>query len=238
MMANGRRRVFEIDVAASARWLVLMSIAVVVAKAAMAVQATDRFAREHENTEWSISYGFHLTDKNKSLPRVLLVGDSICNGYQGEVAKNLDGRVNVSYWVSSHCLTSPGYMRLLEFHLDEAHYDVIHFNNGLHSLGTPTEAWAKSLRDAFALIRIKQPKAKLIWASSTPVRIENRVGKVRELNAAAAPIAAEFGCRTNDLHAFADPYDRETHWSDAYHHKRPLRDAMARRVADVVLDSL
>ncbi len=237
-MANNHGRTPGIGARASAKGFALASIAVVAALTALAVPPADRFARGHENTEWSISYGFHLTDGNKSLPRVLLVGDSICNGYQGEVAKNLDGRVNVSYWVSSHCLTSPGYMRLLEFHLDEAQYDVIHFNNGLHSLATPTEAWAKSLRDAFALIRRKQPGAKLIWASSTPVRIEKSVGKVRELNAAAAPVAAEFGCRTNDLHAFADPYDRETHWSDAYHHQRPLREAMARRVADVVLDSL
>lgn len=237
-MANNHGRVFGIGVVASAKGLALMSIAVAMAQTAMAAASTDRFARGHENTEWSISYGFHLADKNKSLPRVLLVGDSICNGYQGEVAKNLDGRVNVSYWVSSYCLTSPGYMRLLEFQLDEAQYDVIHFNNGLHSLETPTEAWAKGLRDALALIRRKQPKAKLIWASSTPVRIEKGVGKVRELNAAAASVAAEFGCRTNDLHALADPYDRETHWSDAYHHKQPLRDAMARRVADVILDAL
>ena len=36
--------------------------------------------RGHENIEWSIGYAFHLTDANKALPRVLLVGDSICNG--------------------------------------------------------------------------------------------------------------------------------------------------------------
>ena len=57
--------------------------------------------RGHENIEWSIGYAFHLTDQNKDLPRVLLVGDSICNGYQGEVQKRLEGKMNVSYWASS-----------------------------------------------------------------------------------------------------------------------------------------
>ena len=28
--------------------------------------------RGHENTEWSIYYGYHLTDQNRHLPRVLL----------------------------------------------------------------------------------------------------------------------------------------------------------------------
>ena len=27
--------------------------------------------RGHENTEWSVSYAYHLTDANKDLPRVL-----------------------------------------------------------------------------------------------------------------------------------------------------------------------
>jgi hypothetical protein len=89
--------------------------------------------RGHENIEWSIGYAFNLTDpKKKELPRVLLVGDSICNGFQGEVKKLLEGKMNVSYWVSSYCVTSPRYLKLLAFYLDEAKYDVIHFNNGLH----------------------------------------------------------------------------------------------------------
>ena len=62
--------------------------------------------RGHENTEWSISYAYHLTDAKKNLPRVLLVGDSICQGYQGKVAAKLDGK---AYWVDTHHYTSDGY---------------------------------------------------------------------------------------------------------------------------------
>ena len=51
--------------------------------------------RGHENTEWSISYAYHLTDANKNLPRVLLVGDSICQGYQSKVRSKLEGSMNV-----------------------------------------------------------------------------------------------------------------------------------------------
>ena len=95
--------------------------------------------RGHENTEWSQSYAYHLVDGRKNLPRVLLVGDSIVNGYQGEARRLLEAKgVNVTYWISSYCVTSPHYLTFLGIYLDEAKYDVIHFNNGLHSLDTPT----------------------------------------------------------------------------------------------------
>ena len=45
--------------------------------------------RGHENIEWSIAYAYGLTDETKDLPRVLLVGDSICNGYQSDVRNRL-----------------------------------------------------------------------------------------------------------------------------------------------------
>ena len=133
--------------------------------------------RGHENIEWSTYYGFHLTDKNRHLPRVLLVGDSICNGYQAGVARALEGKMNVSYWISSYCVTSPGYLKRLELCLDEAKYDVIHFNNGLHSLGTPTDAWAKGLEAALRLIREKQPSARIVWATPTPLKDPGRTAK-------------------------------------------------------------
>ena len=145
--------------------------------------------RGHENTEWSISYAYHLTDAKKSLPRVLLVGDSICQGYQGKVRAKLEGKANVTYWASSYCVTSPGYLRLLAFYLDEAKYDVIHFNNGLHSCETPIADYEKAYSNALRLIKDRQPGAKIVWASSTPLNMANaeRPAKVVQLNAAARP---------------------------------------------------
>ena len=196
------------------------------------------YLRGHENIEWSIGYAFHLTDGRKNLPRVLLVGDSICNGYQGAVQKRLDGKVNVSYWVSSYCLTSPNYLTLLAFYLDEAKYDVIHFNNGLHSLDTPDEAWAAGLKAALALIRRKQPQAKLIWCSSTPLKDAEKTEKVKRLNALAAKETAALGLATDDLFALLDPLDRAANWSDVYHHTAPVREKEADQVAKTVLSVL
>ena len=176
--------------------------------------------RGHENVEWSISYAFGLTDATRKLPRVLLVGDSICGGYKDGVRGELTGKMNVTYWISSYCVTSPGYLRLLSFYLDEAEYAVIHFNNGLHSLSTPPADWEKGVRAALKLIRAKQPKAKLVWTSSTPLKDQAKTEKVKVLNAIADKVVAEMGgIATDDLFALMDPLDREANWSDTYHYK-------------------
>ena len=224
---------------------ILMAAAVVLSFTA--VQGEDQLAaqvecpvsanmRGHENTEWSIYYGYHLTDQNRDLPRVLLVGDSICNGYQRGVAQILEGKMNVSYWVSSYCVTSPDYLKRLALCLDEAKYDVVHFNNGLHSLGTPTDDWAKGLEAALRLIREKQSSARIIWTTSTPLKDAKRTEKARALNAAAADVVKRLGgIGTDDLFALLDPLDREQNWSDTYHHKAPVRKKEAEQVAASVM---
>lgn len=195
--------------------------------------------RGHENTEWSIAYSFNLTDGKKGLPRVLLVGDSICNGYKDEVKRLLDGRMTVSYWISSYCVTSSGYLRLLSFYLDEAKYDVIHFNNGLHSLQTAEADYEKGLRAALKLIRAKQPKAKVVWATSTPLKDSQKTEKVRRLNAVAAKVVAEFrNVGVDDLFVAMDPLDRERNWVDTFHFSAETKLLQGRIVSDRILPQL
>ena len=190
--------------------------------------------RGHENVEWSIGYGFGFVD-TPDLPRVLLVGDSICNGYQEGVREGLKGEANVSYWISSYCVTSPGYLKRLALHLDEATYSVIHFNNGLHSLETDVGDWERGLEAALRLIRLKQPQAKVVWASSTPLRDPAKTEKARRLNAAAQRVVARLGgIGTNDLFTPMDGLDRETEWSDTYHFKAAAKALQAQLVIQAI----
>ena len=175
-----------------------------------------------ENIEWSISYGYHLTDGEKAQPRVLLVGDSICNFYKGNVIDFIDSRMNVTYWVSSFCVTHPCYLPSLEVHLRQSRYDVIHFNNGLHSLGTDVTAWTNGLVRAIRLIRDLQPQARLVWCTSTPLADAAKTSRVVALNAAATEVLARPDTGpvyADDLFALIDPLDRKTYWKDVYHHK-------------------
>lgn len=192
--------------------------------------------RGHENIEWSQSYGYHLTDEMKSLPRVLLVGDSICNAYKDEVCKGLEGKMTVTYWASSYCLTYPNYMRFLSIYLDEAEYAVIHFNNGLHSLNSDPVVWGRAFREAIRMIRAKQPKAKLVWTPSTPLKDSVRTAKVRTLNAIAAKVIAEFNdIAVDDLFVLMDPCDRDEEWTDPYHFKPPAVTRQAQQVVSACL---
>ena len=198
-----------------------------------------RRVRGHENTEWSISYSYHLTDAKKDLPRVLLIGDSICHAYKNGVQHALEGKCNVSYWCSSYGLTSPEYFPLLEVHLDTSKYDVVHFNNGLHSLGADVSEYRRSLERALRMIREKQPQAVIVWANSTPLKDADRTAKVREFNAAAAVAVAGFpDVRTNDLFALLDPLDRDKHWSDMYHHRDEAIALCAERVLGFVVSAV
>ena len=192
--------------------------------------------RGHENIEWQISYAYHLADANMNLPRVLLVGDSICNNYQSEVRRLLEGKTNVSYWISSYCVTSPNYLKFLSLYLEEAKYDVVHFNNGLHSLQTPTDAYAKGICASIQLIKRKQPDARIVWCSSTPLKDARKTAKVKELNAAAAKVVAEAGgVETNDLFALLEPLDREANWRDEFHHRKETCKMEANQVAAAIL---
>ena len=192
-----------------------------------------------ENIEWSIHYAYHVTDGNKALPRVLLVGDSICNAYRDGVRELLEGKANVTFWVSSYSATRPDYTRLLEFMLDADRYAVVHFNNGLHSLGDDTAEWAAALERALLLVRARQPSAKIVWTTSTPLRDADRTAKARDLNAAAADVVARLGgIGTDDLFALLDPLDRGTYWVDGAHHNPEARAMEARQVADCILATL
>lgn len=196
--------------------------------------------RGHENIEWSISYAYHLTDEKKDLPRVLLVGDSICNHYQSRVADRLRGRANITFWVSSYCVTRPGYLQLLAFYLDSAKYDVVHFNNGLHSCETPDADYEKAYLAALRLIREKQPGAKLVWATSTPLNTKDaaRAEKVVRLNAAARRAADSIdGISEDDLFSLVDPLDRKKYWVDTHHYTAAGCELLASQVVEKISDA-
>ncbi len=189
-----------------------------------------------EATEWIVSYAYNANDTR--LPRVLLIGDSICNGYSGEVCKELAGTTYVTFFATSKCLCDKSYLRSLAFFLDEYDYAVVHVNNGLHSLSSDRKDWETCLRAALKLIKEKGKGAKIIWASSTPLKDPKLTEKAKELNAIAARVMSEEGIPTDDLFGLMDPLDREANWSDTFHFKGEAKKMQARAVGDCVRKAL
>ena len=85
---------------------------------------------------------------NPALPRVLLIGDSISIGYTVPVRKALAGKANVRRIPENAADTVNG-LKKIESWLGDSHWDVIHFNWGLHDLKVTPEGGRQVPIDAY-----------------------------------------------------------------------------------------
>ena len=191
-----------------------------------------RTSRVREGTEWSITYTYNAVDTKN--PRLLLIGDSICNGYQGTVRSKLGKVMNVTFWATSKCVTDKDYFRELDLILSAYRYDVISFNNGLHSLTTSREEWKNAYRAAVDFIRKKCPDARLFLTSNTPLKDPKKTAQAKELNRIIAETAKLKNLPVIDLFSLMDPLDRNQFWSDTYHFRKPAVELQADLIARTV----
>lgn len=125
--------------------------------------------------------------KDESLPRVLLIGDSITNGYLDGVRKALDGRANLDAWITPTTQADKSLAKTLEGILGAHKYAVIHFNLGLHGWQKgriPEGQFEPLTRRLVQDLRKSAPQAKLIWATITPVTVK---GEPEKLNPEIQP---------------------------------------------------
>jgi hypothetical protein len=171
-------------------------------------------AKETDSRLQSDGKGWRL-DKAKiadpSRPRVLLIGDSILNGYQKAVVTALEGKAYVDGWVNPYN-QSEHLNKLLAEVLDQGPYDVVHFNMGLHGWqkGRIKDGTFEPLTKAYVeVIKGKLLKAKIIWASSTPVTVKGKPTEldpeinttIIEHNRMAANVMREMNVPVNDFYS-------------------------------------
>ena len=142
-------------------------------------------------------------------PKILVIGDSISIGYTPFVTAALKGKATVVHNAGNAAHTRNGVAKIDEW-LGDSKWDVIHFNFGLHDLKimedgkhqVPLEEYAENLHSIVQ--RLKQTKATLIWASTTPVPA-GKISPPREpadvpkFNAVAARIMQLEKIPVNDL---------------------------------------
>jgi hypothetical protein len=208
---------------------------------------------------------------NATLPNCLLVGDSVTNGLfpfaagalegicQTQHIENVDAANEMACWTSESSSAATG---------QAVSWDVVHFNEGLHSLwprvNTTAEmqAWAQTLANFTALIQQTNPNATLIYATMTPYPPEwflNPPGEpqqdVETKNALAVSAVKGAGVsRINDLYSVVTshcgpvPY-RNCSWCDdesayhpgivcGYHYVTPGWEALSAAVVDAVKGAL
>ncbi|MEY4445674.1 MAG: hypothetical protein RL444_787 [Verrucomicrobiota bacterium] len=185
--------------------------------------------------------------KDAKLPRVLLIGDSILNGYQGKASKLLAGKANVDLWVNPYN-QSTHVNKLLGEVLDNGPYDVVVFNMGLHGWqpGRIKPGTFEPLMKGYVeVLRTKLPKAKLLWASSTPVTVKGAPSEINqeinpnivEQNRMAAKVMAEMGVPVVDFYGLLIE-KRELARGDMFHWTGPAYDLIAQAAVDAILREL
>lgn len=162
-----------------------------------------------ESIEWCDIWISHANETN--LPRVLLIGDSIVRDYYSEVEKQLAGKAFVGRLATSRFVADPVLLKEIESVLSGGKFDVIQFNNGMHGWQHSEAEYRKALPKLIKAIRSNAPKAKLIWATTTPLRdgkdvtydtkAEYSDERIKARNDIAAEIVAAQKIPTDDLNA-------------------------------------
>ncbi|MCA9246547.1 MAG: SGNH/GDSL hydrolase family protein [Planctomycetales bacterium] len=180
-------------------------------------------------------------------PRVLLIGDSILNGYRQQVIDSLRGEAYVDTWVNPYC-QSEYLNKLLAQVLAKGPYDIVHFNMGLHGWqpGRIKEGTFEPLTKAYVqVIRDTLPDAKIIWASSTPVTVKDQPTELNpdinptiiEHNRMAAKVMGEMDVPVNDFYSILVD-QLELARGDQFHWKPEAYRQLATAVTDSVRKQL
>lgn len=211
--------------------------------------------------------GFKYVHPTKKIPNVLLYGDSVSIMYTSQVRKSLEEKATVVRLFknggSSHnFIPNMDKMKETMFKPNlkggwNFKWDVIHFNVGLHDLkylkgknlskkGKPvssTSLYKENLDDICKYLKKNYPKAKLIFATTTPVP-ENAKGRYKgdsiKFNKAAMDVLSKHpDIIVNDLYSFTFPHHKE--WAQApgnVHYNQLGFTQQGKEVARVISENL
>ena len=189
------------------------------------------------------SNAWDFVKDDPTLPRVLLIGDSVSRGYTAAVRKALAGKANVHRAPANCGPTASGIKHIdawLTDHPGGGKWDVIHFNFGIHDRGSPVADYTARLEQLVQ--RMKQTDAKVIWASTTPIpdnpEQKQTAASIVERNAAAAEVMQKHGVAIDDLFGFITPRLAEMQRPKDVHFKDEGYELLGQKVAESVTDAL
>lgn len=193
---------------------------------------------------------------NDGKKNVLLIGDSIRMGYCERVKEQLSDIANV-YFPAENCrdthfvLCSLGAWKGLcdhdsvdAVHFNCGHWDCARFNYAPDPL-TPLHEYEYNIGRIIDAIRYYFPKAKVYFATTTPVIIERLKDRqtmrtnedIMLYNAAGVKASEEKGVEVNDLFSFALSFD-EGKYSDFCHYNDEGNDLLSKRVSEFLRERL
>ena len=191
----------------------------------------------------------------ETLPRILIIGDSISIGYTPFVSEIYDGRAEVSRNPGNAQHTGTGLEKLDEW-LGDGDWDLIHFNWGLHDLcyrhpdspnlgrrdkerGFLTTSLEQYETNLDTLVRrLMQTGARLVWGNTSFVpdgELGRKKGDDLRYNAVAEKVMKRYGVPTNDIRSLTAsfPANRFRAPGDV-HYTKEGSQAIALQVADAI----
>lgn len=211
------------------------------------------------------------------MKKVLLLGDSIRQGYGQFVCEMMKDKAEVVYPPDNGRFAQYTLRQLQDWkaqlHLSGDDVDLVHWNNGLWDAGhlgigatgeaaaetagfvsgyftyeeeclTPPDIYGYMIRRVYQRIHTLFPRAKVIFAYSTPV-LEDQVpeflcrrnAEIREYNEIAKKALSEFGVEFNDLYAFTAEHTQDLH-RDWVHYNEEGSRKIAEEVSSVITKAL
>jgi len=146
-------------------------------------QTDEQLGLHSDGGSWNF---YPAKEYNPELPNVLLIGNSVMNGYKNIVIPGLKEKMNVDYWLTPKHLKSEFLFEDLATIVRYRKYDVIHFNIGLHGWQKGRIAkneYVPLLEKYVSTLKENAGDARLVWGSITPV---TETGK-SELNSEINP---------------------------------------------------
>jgi hypothetical protein len=187
----------------------------------------------HRSNAWD------FVEDDPSLPRVLLIGDSVSRGYTLAVRKELAGKANV-HRAPANCGPTSSGLKNLDVWLGGEKWDLVHFNFGIHDRNTPVEEYSNRLDSLVQ--RLKQTGARLVWSTTTPIPDDpskkQTAESIKERNQAAAMVMEKNGVLTNDLFSAVSPRLAELQNPSDVHFNESGYNFLGHKVADAILKNL
>lgn len=188
-----------------------------------------------------------------TLPNIFLIGDSIRKGYCKTVKKELEGKAEV-FFVDDNCRSSQYIIftirkwahmfsdtaRVNVVHFNCGHWDIAHFSGCPECLTSESE-YEMNIGKIIYLIRTLFPNAKIIFATTTPMNPNGKVGvnprtnaEVERYNEIATAVCRAEGIEINDIHAYTRDWGEE-YFKDYCHLTHEAFAELGREVAEKVI---
>ena len=188
-----------------------------------------------------------------TLPNIFLIGDSMRKGYCKTVKKELEGKAEVFYvddncrstqyvifsirkW--AHMFSDPKKVDVVHFNC--GHWDIAHFSGCAECLTSEGE-YEKNIGKIIYLIRTLFPNAKIIFATTTPMNPNGKVGvnprtnaEVERYNEIAVSVCRAEGIEINDIHAATRDWGEE-YFKDYCHLTPEAFSEVGKMVAEKVV---